>query len=96
MTFLTARDHSALRMNMSSVIDMFIHSELSSADAVADVVRICHADSGTSEDQGLDSYVAKILSLVDSAEASPAWALDHLVALATAKNPDEVLRPELI
>jgi hypothetical protein len=88
MSMLKDADHTALRINISRILELFQRGDIDPPDAVADLLKLCHPDFVGHDGEGLDSYLAKTLAMVTVGEVSMDSALTHLIRLATAKTVD--------
>ena len=88
MSMLKDADHTALRINISRILELFQRGDIDPPDAVADLVKLCHPDFVSHDSEGLDSHLARTLAMVAIGEVSTDSALSHLIRLATTKTVD--------
>jgi len=86
-------DHTAVRINISRILELFNAGDITPSDAVADLTKFCHPELINSDGEGLDTYIARTLALLQVGEIEADRALRHLVDLATAKTVDAAHLP---
>ncbi|WP_155913535.1 hypothetical protein [Asticcacaulis sp. AC466] len=93
MSMVKDAGHTAARINISRILEMFLRGDITPGDAVADLKKFCHPQLSNDDGAGLDAYIAKTLAMVQTREFDVDSALSHLVELSAAKTLDVTQTP---
>ncbi len=85
MSMMKETDQTLLHVNASLVLDTFLNDETGLPEAVANLAKLCRRDLCHINGAGLESQIRRTLELAVTGEIEPAFALTHLVRLATAR-----------
>jgi len=86
-------DHTAIRINISRILELFTAGDISPVDAVSDLKKFCHPELVNADNEGLEGYLTKTLNMIEVGEIATDRALKHFVDLAHTRSIDASLLP---